>query len=441
MRTSGLDPFQDLEMRLAQRTESLKPSGKRSGVESWFPYYAGYAPSFVSDTLLGLGSKPGWKILDPWNGSGTTSSIADQFGCQVFGYDINPVSTMVASARLARLDDIEHSSGLASELLNVAFRTTNKISATDPLLSWLDGRTTKTFRAIEKAILCLLGTKEGVCVNAKVQTPPPFASFFLLCLVRAAKQFAIIKDNSNPTWVTPEKAGKAKLGALEYSFLEMVAKCTLDKKGDVRFCDAIGHSNNVVALSDSKELPLPDASIDAVITSPPYCTRIDYFRATLFELAAIGVCPTSDQYRALRSKAMGTNLVRGAAPNLHANMAKEVVSVLDNIKGHQSKASSTYYYKHYRQYFDDAGQSLDEIIRVLKPGGTAVLVVQSSYYKDIPINLGDLFVSMGRHKGLDARVVLKVPVKRVLASINPHARRHAGTRIYTEDVVALKKEF
>ncbi len=441
MRTSRLDPLLDLEVRLAQRTESLKPSGKRSGVESWFPYYAGYAPSFVSDTLLGLGSKPGWKILDPWNGSGTTSSIADQFGCQVFGYDINPVATMVASARLARLDDIEHSSGLASELLNVASRTTVKISTADPLLSWLDVRTTRSFRAVEQSILSLLGTKGGVCVNAQTQTPPPFASFFLLCLIMAAKQFTIIKNNSNPTWVTPEKAGKAKLGALECSFLEMVAKCTLDKEGDVRFCDAVNHSSNVVALSDSKELPLADDSIDAVITSPPYCTRIDYFRATLFELAALGICPSSDQYRALRSKAMGTNLVRGVAPESPHNLAGEIVSVLDKIKGHQSKASSTYYYKHYKQYFDDAGASLDEIIRVLKPGGTAILVVQSSYYKDIPINLGDLFVAMGRHKGLDGRVVLKVPVKRVLASINPHARRHAGTRIYTEDVVALKKEF
>lgn len=441
MRTNGLDPFLDLEVRLSQRTESLKPSGKRSGVESWFPYYAGYAPSFVSDTLLGLGSKPGWRVLDPWNGSGTTSSIADQFGCQVYGYDINPVATMVASARLARLDDIEHSSGLASELLNVASRSAFKISSKDPLLAWLNVRTTKIFRAIEKSILSLLGTKGGISVNTQVQTLPPFASFFLLCLIMAAKKFAIIKNNSNPTWITPEKAGKAKLGALECAFLEMVEKCARDKERDVLFSNAVSHSNNVVALSDSKSLPLVDGSIDAVITSPPYCTRIDYFRATLFELAALGICPESDQYRALRSKAMGTNLVRGVAPVAINESAVEIESVLDRIKGHPSKASSTYYYKHYKQYFDDASASLNEIMRVLKPGGTAILVVQSSYYKDVPINLGDLFVAMGQHKGFDGRVVLKVPVKRVLASINPHARRHASTRIYTEDVVALKKEF
>jgi len=441
MPTFRSEPFLELEARLAQRTESLKPSGKRSGVSSWFPYYAGYAPSFVSDTLIGLGSKPGWKILDPWNGSGTTSSVADQFGCEVFGYDINPVATLVASARLIKLNDIACASQLAHVLLTSAITENVKINELDPLLTWLSLKATKCYRAIELSILKMLGTKNGISINTSFQTASPHASFFLLCLIKAAKLFAVLKDNSNPTWVSPQKKGRIKSGALESAFLEMVKQCTGDMIGENIVPSGTGEYAQSIKLRDSKCLPLADESIDAVITSPPYCTRIDYFRATIFELAALGISPDGQHYRELRSKAMGTNLVRIVATPNKTLLSQDVNSLIENIRNHKSKASATYYYKHYKQYFEDADSSLREIHRVLKPGGSAILVVQSSYYKDLAVNLGDLFASMGAHIGFNSRVILKVPVRRVLASINPHARRYANLRIYTEDVVALKKEF
>jgi ubiquinone/menaquinone biosynthesis C-methylase UbiE len=106
---------------------------------------------------------------------------------------------------------------------------------------------------------------------------------------------------------------------------------------------------------------------------------------------------------------------------------------------HPSKASDTYYLRHFAQYFDDARRALLEIRRVMKPGAFAVVVVQSSYYKNIHVRLGDLYAAVGESVGLRAGVVLKVPVRRVLASINPRATLHAPDRHYTEDVVALER--
>ena len=109
------------------------------------------------------------------------------------------------------------------------------------------------------------------------------------------------------------------------------------------------------------------------------------------------------------------------------------------LRSPSSKDSDSYYYKHYSQYFDDARLSVAEIGRVLKPNAVALLVVQSSYYKDIRVPLGDLYVALGEELGLRARVVLRVPVRRVLATINPRAMHHEAERRYSEDVLALQR--
>jgi hypothetical protein len=219
----------------------------------------------------------------------------------------------------------------------------------------------------------------------------------------------------------------------------MVEICAADAERATKERSSTRATSSAVTVTDARSLPLADESVDAVVTSPPYCTRIDYFRATLFELAALGIGPDGDRFRDLRSTAMGTNLMR---PEAHFDVERQphdVRQLLERIRRHPSKASDTYYYKHFAQYFDDARLSLAEIRRVLKPRSTAVVVVQSSYYKDLPVRLGDLYSALGESLGLRSRLVLRVPVRRVLATINPRATHHEPDRQYTEDVVALHR--
>jgi SAM-dependent methyltransferase len=432
------DTLMNLERHLERCAVSLKPNVRREGVDAWFPYYAGYSAGFVREALNTLGAQPGWTVLDPWNGAGTTTAVADALGCDAVGLDINPVAALVAAARLERSANTSHAGGLAKQLLDVASRTDISIAEGDPLLEWLSPRVTRRYRRIESAVLALLGAKDGVRVNLQTETPPPFAAFFILCLVRAAKRFARMKENSNPTWITPERRGDTRAETFDRAFLTMVTACAADAEKAASERSSTRSTVSGVSLADARALSMQDASVDAVITSPPYCTRIDYFRATAFELAALGIGVESERFRALRSSAMGTNLMRTTAPDI-CSQPRAVRHLLQRIKQHPSKASDTYYFKHYAQYFDDARLSVSEIGRVLKPEATALLVVQSSYYKDIPVPLGELYAAVGEALGLRARVVLRVPVRRVLATINPRAMHHESERRYSEDVVALQR--
>lgn len=432
------DVFKKVSLTLADAALSTKPSVRRTGIESWFPYYAGYSARFVEEVVHSLDVPFRCRILDPWNGSGTTTAVADRMGYDAIGFDINPVAVTVASARLVRPQDALHSEGLVQEILSIANRELD-VPTSDPLTPWLSRRIRNRYRSIEFAILDLLGSRKGRRVDPTKDAMPPLASFLLLCLVRAAKTFTKSADKSNPTWSQPERAGDAHPSKLDAAFVRMVRTCAEDTEREI-----LQSSTRVTAsysrLADSKYLPLETGSVHSVITSPPYCTRLDYAKATEFELAALGIATDGEFYRLLRESAMGTNLIRANGDIVATNRLPAMVSdLLKNIGSHPSKASSGYYLKHFSQYFEDAQRSINEIARVLVPNGSAVLVVQSSYYKEIPIPLGDLYVSMAKRAGLKAKIVHRIPVKKVISSLNTRATKYLQDREYSEDVVAAVK--
>jgi DNA modification methylase len=78
-----------------------------SGWDGFFPYYAGYPESFARKILQGSGLKPGAVVLDPWNGSGTTTFAAAHLGFKAVGLDLNPVMVIVSRARTLPFSEID----------------------------------------------------------------------------------------------------------------------------------------------------------------------------------------------------------------------------------------------------------------------------------------------------------------------------------------------
>jgi len=65
-----------------------------------YSYYAGYSLSFAERLIQHLPFDTDPIILDPWNGSGTTTFAAAKNGFRSHGCDLNPVMVIVAKARL-----------------------------------------------------------------------------------------------------------------------------------------------------------------------------------------------------------------------------------------------------------------------------------------------------------------------------------------------------
>lgn len=425
------------EVAALLRLDAKRGSSKSLSVDRWYPYYAGFSGSFARSVLESLDLDEGSTILDPWNGSGTTTYIADSLGHKAVGFDINPVATLVANAKLARAKDAEHILGLARRVAAAAFEENARPIQTDPLLAWLRPGVTALYRSIESRILAdLASTPRGTTLAPETDSLPPLASFVLLALVRAAKSLAGIKATTNPTWLSPEGPSGTR-AALISTWLALL----LEMSGDLSTNPATPPSSPHVRTGDSRRLPLPDSSVDLVLTSPPYCTRLDYAVSTGFELSALRVGHGSKAFSSFRRSFMGTPLARRETPGaVPAHWPRLLTRLLERIKRHPSKASHSYYYKTYRQYFADTDASLRELHRCLRPHAAAILVLQTSYYKDVRVDLPRLWAALGEAHGFSARIVSTVSVRRALAQINSRSARHRRSTTYSESLLTLERQ-
>lgn len=412
------------------------PSPKRSrrprGAEAWYPYYAGYGESFVNGALDALKLEPESCVLDPWNGSGTTTRVVQRRGLRAIGVDINPIATIVASAKTASCADASHLRGLAEDV--VAAARDAEVAKSDPLLGWLSPRPAAFVRAAHGRILHLLATRPtGGVVDPLAETLPPLASFLTVCLLRAVRDCANPVTGSNPTWQR-EEARRVTTKLLADAFLERVTAFAQD------LGTTEGDKPPTIILGDARNLSwCADASVDAVVTSPPYCTRLDYVVSTSMELAVLGVARHATAFHALRLRTTGTPLTRQREiPDPPSAWGPMVTQVLGAIRDHSSPDSRSYYYKSYWQYFADICAALNELRRVLRDGGRALFVLQNSYYKDVEIDLPHLVVNMAQVLGFDTGIASSHPVRQVLTTMNSRSQKHRDAMNYREEVVALR---
>jgi len=114
--------------------------------------------------------------------------------------------------------------------------------------------------------------------------------------------------------------------------------------------------------------------------------------------------------------------------------------VLQGIRDHPSKASGNYYYWTYYDYFHDLYETLKETKRVLKKDGKAYWVVQTSYYKELELDLPEIIIQMGRSLSMTGEIVREKEVKNHLGNLHPDQRRRVPNKILKESVVRLQKK-
>jgi hypothetical protein len=340
---------------------------------------------------------------------------------------------LVARARLVNKDDAKGVHGFARRVVS---RSTPAppCPSNDPLRAWLPKTLVAEFRAIAAQISANFATPAGQATQAPTDEGYSLiASFLLLALIRAARGLVATRTSSNPTnFRATARKTTFGISGLGPAWLAAVAAMGEQLQATTTGVD------QMISLGDARLLATPRGA-DFVLTSPPYCTRLDYGDATRFEIAAMSPME-HENFDQLRRSLMGVPLVRGKAkPVVPKEWPDSLQTLLGAIRGHQSKASDSYYFKTYYQYFEDLYASLRRISSAMRANSSAAIVVQTSYYKEIPIALPDLFVDVALSLSLDAEVVHRMPVRTVLASIHPGTRRYRSNWKYEESVVLLRK--
>lgn len=409
-----------------------------------YSYYAGYSLSFAERLIQHLPFDPDPIILDPWNGSGTTTFAAARNGFRSHGCDLNPVMVIVAKARLLRKSTAPSLHPIWKKIQSeIKSKPTDIETESDPLRDWFTSRSTANLRKIERAIQShLVNTPaDRGLKQLAIEDISDVASFFYVTLFRLIRDLTKKFRASNPTWLKRPKDEGEKISISLNELLKTVEQMLSDGIESVinesEYTDSVAET--ALSVCNSESLKINDNSIDLVLTSPPYCTRIDYAVATSAELALLGFQKNTD-FANLRDSLMGTTTVPSVTPFISPILGKTCTSLLDKISDHSSVASKTYYLKSHIHYFLSLQKSIAEIHRVLRPQGIASFVVQDSVYKDIHNDLPAIVTEMGEMLGLSLFQRDDFTLGSSLSSINSRSRRYMAKHFKpTESVISFYK--
>lgn len=436
-------------MTKSKRLRIVSPKRNKrlqTGWEGFFPYYAGYPELFARELLKSAKLPQGTVVLDPWNGSGTTTYTAATLGLNSIGIDLNPVMIIVARARLLPPSEADHLRPLAAAILSHARSAPPALAPDDALLGWFDPETAAFVRGIEQNIRrSLVGNMTKSPDGVNLDKISGTAATLYVALFAACRRLVAPFRTSNPTWLRLPKADEAKIAATQAAITRhfganvrgMTAALVAKREAD-QLLKKVPHPGDCkISLSDTATMELAPGSVGFVLSSPPYCTRIDYTAATRIELAVLAPLLKTAE-RALGRQMIGSTLAPSAPIGLDEGWGETCLRFLEALKAHPSKASAGYYYRTHLDYFDKMARSMARLATGLKTGGRAVLVVQDSYYKDIHNDLPTIVSEIGAHHGLSLDQTRDFHL-RSMSDINPGRRAYKRPSGATETVLCFTK--
>jgi hypothetical protein len=120
--------------------------------------------------------------------------------------------------------------------------------------------------------------------------------------------------------------------------------------------------------ADARKIPLPNESVDLVITSPPYLNAIDYLRGHRLSLVWMGY--SIPQLRRLRANGVGAECGKDLTEASNFDRAHQAVGLMVGSKNFASRDKRMII-----KYVLDLDEAVGEVARVLRPEGRATYVV------------------------------------------------------------------
>jgi DNA modification methylase len=231
--------------------------------------YVGKMKPAMAHCLLKAATLPGQIVLDPFCGVGTVPLEADIIGRIGIGMDLNPYAAMISMAKFDRHPLGEHIQWLRNLELKTAEVCWDEIP---PIMKeYLHERTLKELYALKRRILeenrifllgCLLGILHGhrrghLSVYTSLVIP--------------------FKPIHTPPYkeVIPRLIDKVKR----------------------MYRDPFPLNTKSFALpGDARYLPLPEESVDVIISSPPYYNTLDYVQDNRLRLEFLGINDSEKEY-------------------------------------------------------------------------------------------------------------------------------------------------
>ncbi len=385
------------------------------------PFPARMAPEIA---LARCGQLPSSAVvLDPMAGSGTVPRAAVDAGLRAIGFDVDPLAVLMTRVWTTPIDR----DGLRQRASAIVERV--NLQARDVWLPWVDeDRETADFidywfappqQRDLRRLSAVLRDEDGQIGDA---------------LRVALSRIIITKDRGaslarDVSHSRPHRVGLTNGFDVLPAFLrsvETIAPRLISIEQNA--------PDATVTFGDARQMHVVgDASIDAIITSPPYLNAIDYLRGHRLALVWLGY--RLRELREIRAGSVGAERAPERSADRRAlGLLTPALGPIDALPARVRGIVD--------RYLIDQFSLLQEVCRVLKRGAAATLVVGNSRLRGVPIDNAATLTAAAQAVGLTLTERIErdlPPARRYMPPPNASVPLSQPHRMRTEIVLTFRR--
>ena len=406
-------------------------------------YKGKYYPQIVKALLNHAGTIPKGVVLDPFVGSGTTTLEAALAGVQSVGIDLNPLAAFVAHTKFECLGiEPPRLEGLVTRIRRECSKEQTQAGSLpndEYLERWFDPITRQR----------LMGLISGITQSAREQDEVNLCMTVLSnCVLGWSMQMPgqlRVRKRKSP----PDTSGMLDefLVRLVRAVASIVVFHALQQRNNLCLVAPRIYNEDARNLSATGDPSMAPATVDTVVTSPPYATALPYLDTDRLSLYLLDLMSPTERLRTDELMIGNREISNCRRRTLEEELAADthlprpvhlfLMRVLEtnrkNNIGFRRRNTAALLY----QYFTDMKQVFSECFSVLKPGGCMAIVIGNSHTllggkEDVEIPTDRFLELIGLHLGFERE--LRIPMTNQATYM-----AHSRNGIKRETIFLLRK--
>lgn len=383
--------------------------------------YPAKFPAFISTKAVEYAENKNINIEtigDIFCGCGTVAYESLKKGYDFWGYDVNPVASLIARVKSRKLDsDILRS--YYDQIINLSNQNINYASdeSVNPRIKyWFEEDRISELQSILLAI------------NEVCTTDVEYKEFFLCAFSNILKASSRWLTKSIKPTIDPKKETKSAIYHFEKQFKKMdfansESKIMTDKDVDIRIGDSL--------KIDASE------RVDLLITSPPYVTSYEYADLHQLSLLWLGF---GEDYREFRKDTIGSVFKNKEDSESNLNIVgSEILLKL------QKSVNASSRIKAIKRYYSDMEKIVEKSYGLLRRNGMALFVIGNTEYKNVRIKNAEHLAQAMIESGFQEIEITKRKISNKI--LTPYrdeqgkfSKNKDGRKIYSEEFIVVGRK-
>jgi len=406
-------------------------------IHRWVPWIAGFSARFVEEiieTRFGSGPRGAERpmVLDPFAGVGTTLVEALKHRCDAVGFEINPYAAFAAQTKLdsrnINLRSLDRAIARYRDYMQSVDEGNGRCA--EPRSRAPAGFSTRTpfySPAVERKVLHTLDFIRGIR-SRKIR------DLFRLAFASVMVQFS--NYSYEPSLTRRSVAGKSDVADADVAQIvcEKLSAMRQDiaaLRARIRGCAEPGTGRVINASFFCAREHLAPASVDLVVTSPPYVNNYHYVRNTRPHLHWLGFADSAGELKDYEEQNFGKfwQNVR-QKPDVGLEFELPALEALLGLIRERNAERGVYgghgWANYAAAYFNDSYRFCGILSEVLRPGAHAIVVLGNSILQGIEVRTDEIFAEIAGLCGLRVEAIHLLRTKRTGSSIINSTVRAGG---------------